>query len=95
MSHLSYPVLAIEISRACGEDDPVGVDKTSRVRELEFDVRASRRVVEPARLSVNIDLYRDGSTGETHFWNPTILLVRVCSSSSDMVLIDLEQSGVA
>jgi hypothetical protein len=65
VSHRAYLVLAEEIPRAHGEDDLVGVENTNLgVRELEFDIRACGRVVEPASLDVNIDLYQERSAGQ-------------------------------
>ena len=64
VSHRAYLVLAEEIPRAHGEDDLVGVENTHGVRELEFNIRACGRVVEPARLGVNIGLYRERSAGQ-------------------------------
>jgi len=56
LCHYAYLLLAVEVSGARGEDDLVGVENnTFGPRELksEFDVRACRRIVEPARLGVN------------------------------------------
>jgi hypothetical protein len=53
ISHYAYLVLALEVSGARGEDDPVGVDDNAlgiRDIELDFDIRAFRRIVEPARF---------------------------------------------
>jgi hypothetical protein len=59
-------VFAVEVSGARGEDDLVAVYNNifaPRGGESDFDIRACRRIVEPARLGVNNTLYKDICAG--------------------------------